>query len=143
MTLVEVITAAAIFAFCLSGLLLTYMNLFTLNDLTRDFTRTTNGIQARMEEIKLVSFTNLAALNNTTFTIDGFNSTSALGVVQVSDTGYTDLKRVRLIVTFKSRNRVIGEDTNFNGVLNSGEDANGNGRLDSPCEIVTTIANFN
>lgn len=143
MTLVEVITAAAIFAFCLAGLLLTYMNLFTMTDLTRDLTLATNAMQARMEEIKHFPFSGLAALDNTTFAVEGFNLTDAIGVVQVSNTTYTDLKQVRLVICFRSRNRLIGEDTNLNGELNAGEDTDGNDRLDSPSELVTTIADFN
>jgi prepilin-type N-terminal cleavage/methylation domain-containing protein len=143
MTLIEVITAAAIFAFCLSGLLLTYMNLFTLTELTRDFTLATNAMQARMEEIKRIPFVNLASLNNATFTVTGFTAGNVSGVSQVFDTAYSDLKQVRLVVCFKSKNRLIGEDANLNGALNAGEDANANGRLDSPAELVTFIANFN
>ena len=33
----------------------------------------------------------------------------------------------------------MGEDTNINGALNAGEDANGNGVLDSPVEMTTYI----
>ena len=107
----------------------------------RDFTRITNGLQAKIEELKRTSFTGLSALNGTRFEPSGFASNDAEGVVEVSDQpGYSDLKRVRIIVSFRSRNRVIGEDTNLNGVLAAGEDINSNGRLDSPAELITLIA---
>lgn len=35
--------------------------------------------------------------------------------------------------------RIIGEDTNLNGVLNSGEDTNGSGLLDSPVSVMDII----
>lgn len=138
LTLIEVITAAAIFAFCLSGLLLTYINLFTLTDLTRDFTIATNAMQSRMEEIKRVPFINLGSLENATFAVAGFSTEDATGITRVTDTAYSDLKEVRLIVSFRSRNRVIGPDQNLNGLLNASESAGS-----SPCELATYIANFN
>jgi type II secretory pathway pseudopilin PulG len=141
-TLVEALLAVTITAVCLSGLLLTYINLLTWTGLWRDFTLATSAMQARMEEIKRADFANLTLYDNTTFNITGFNSTTAMGGTQVMDTGYDDLKEVRLTVSFFSRGRLIGEDRNLNGTLESSEDLNNNSRMDSPCELVTTIANF-
>jgi hypothetical protein len=90
--------------------------------------------------MKRASFTGLSALNGTRFELNGFAAGDAEGVVEVSDTTYSDLKRVRLTVSFRSRNRVIGEDSNLNGILDAGEDSNGNGRLDSPAEVISLIA---
>jgi prepilin-type N-terminal cleavage/methylation domain-containing protein len=156
LTLIEVLFAAAIMAFCLSGLLLTYINLFVLTDLSRDFTSVTNALQAKMEEIKNVAFANLTALNNTTFNVMAGNSTDVIGrgMIEVSDIGdpftnttYTDLKKVRTVISFKSRSRVIGEDKDLDGILDPGEDdavygANGTNRLDSPVEAITIIKSF-
>lgn len=143
LTLVEVLVASAIFAFCLSGLLLTYINLFTLTDISRDFTLATSAMQAQMEVIQESNFSNLSSLNNTNFTVPGFAANSSSGIVQVYNTSYTDLKEVRLVVSFKCKNRTIGEDKNFDGFFNATtEDANGNGRADSPAEMVTLITQF-
>jgi hypothetical protein len=117
--------------------------MFILTDLSRDLTVATNALQAKMEEIKKTNFDSLASLNGTTFDISGFDSSNAKGVVYVTDTGYTDLKRVHIEVSFKSRNRVIGGDRNLNGVANTGEDfinVNGVNELISPVELVTLIA---
>ena len=139
-TLVEVLLAVSILAFCLCGILITYMNMFVLADLSRDFTKVSNGLQLKLEEIKRTSFAGLSALNGTRFELNGFASSDAEGAVEVSDTAYSDLRRVRVIVSFRSHNRIIGEDTNLNGILNAQEDSNGNGRLDSPLELVSLIA---
>ena len=138
----EVLLAVSILAFCLCGILITYMNMFVLSDLTRNFTKVSNGLQLKLEEIKRMSFTGLSALNGTRFELNGFASSDAEGVVEVSDADamYPDLKRVRIIVSFRSHNRIIGEDTNLNGILNAGEDVNGNARLDSSLELVSLIA---
>jgi prepilin-type N-terminal cleavage/methylation domain-containing protein len=148
-TLVETLIAAAILVFCLCGLLAAYINMFLLTDLARDFTLATNAMQAEMEDIKRTSFDSLMALNGTPFDVNGFAASDAKGRIEVCDNtscpaliSYGDLKRVRLVVCFRSRGRVIGEDANFNGALDVGlgEDINNNSRLDSPAELITLIA---
>ena len=142
-TLVEVLFVMVILAFCLCGLLATYINMFFLTDLTRDLTLATNAVRARMEEIKRVSF---ASLGNSTFNLTdyGFPSNQSKGVVEVQGnySNYTDqLSRVRIIACFKSRGRIIGEDADLDGVFDTpGEDVNNNSRMDSPVEMVTLIA---
>ncbi|MFA4843174.1 MAG: prepilin-type N-terminal cleavage/methylation domain-containing protein [Candidatus Omnitrophota bacterium] len=139
-TLVEVLLAAGILALCLCGLLAAYVNLFFLSDLSRDMTLANNAMQAKMEELKKTNFDALSSFNGTVFDIAGFSASLAKGAVFVTDTGYSELKEARIVVSFKSRGRLIGEDTNLNGQLNSGEDLNANNRLDSPVESVTLIA---
>ena len=144
LTLVEVLVAAAIMAFCLASLLLTYMSLFTLTDLSRDFTLATNAMQAKMEEIRQSNFSNLSSLNNTNFTVPGFSANSSSGIVEVFNTSYPDMMEVRLVVSFRCKNRTIGEDANFNGVFcATTEDTDGNGRCDSPAELVMLMSQFN
>ncbi len=139
-TLAEVLVAVSILAFGLCGILVTYTNMLIFSDLSRDFTLATNALQEKAEEIKRTNYTSLSAFNGTTFDINGFSLGSAKGGVEVTDTAYSDLKRVRIVICFKSRSRVIGEDKNLNGILNIGEDANNNGRLDSPAELAALIA---
>jgi hypothetical protein len=49
--------------------------------------------------------------------------------------------RATVNVCWQQGNKIIGEDINLNGSLNSGEDINGNGIIDSPMELITQIAN--
>jgi prepilin-type N-terminal cleavage/methylation domain-containing protein len=159
MTLVEVLVAASIFAFCVSGLLLTYMNLLIMTDVSRDTTIANNVLQARLEEARTVNFANLSSWcgSTTGFSVvtNDYGSPTQLGVGNITcedvadpftGTTYLDMMKVRVVISFKSRNRVIGEDANLNGQLDSGEDdshyPNGAGQLDSPVEGVTLIKNF-
>lgn len=155
-TLVEVLVAAAIMAFCLAGLLLSYISMFTLTDFSRDMTVANNALQLRLEQIQKLNYTAASALNNTSFNLSslGFNGTEGRGVVEVSATNYTaseaQLNRLRVVIAFRSKNRVIGEDQNLNGMLDSGEDDafynsssyNGAGRLNSPVEGVLFITDY-
>ena len=144
-TLVEVIIALAILAVSLCGLLLTFINMFVLTDLVRDASSATNAVLAKTEEIKNLPFANLStAAGAFNLTAYGFpNSTSSKGFVEVTQNfnGYAlALTEVRVMASYLSRNRTIGEDRNFNGVLDAGEDANNNTRMDSPIEVVTLFS---
>ncbi|HNS71498.1 MAG TPA: prepilin-type N-terminal cleavage/methylation domain-containing protein [bacterium] len=52
------------------------------------------------------------------------------------------LMQIEAVVCFNSGFQVIGEDKNLNGVLDSGEDTNGDGKISSPVDIKTVIAGF-
>jgi type II secretory pathway pseudopilin PulG len=162
MTLVEVLVASAIFAFCLSGLLLTYMNMFILTDISRDTTIANNVLQAKLEAARTVDFGTISswcnsnngfAVVNNDFLFGGNpivigkgNITSSSVADPFTNITYPDLLKVRVVISFKSRTRVIGEDQNLNGILDTGEDdsryPNGAGQLDSPIEGVILIKNF-
>ncbi|MFH1442392.1 MAG: prepilin-type N-terminal cleavage/methylation domain-containing protein [Candidatus Omnitrophota bacterium] len=141
LTLVEVMVTFAILAFVLSGLLALYLNIFLLSDISRQTILASNAAEAEMELIKNTNFDNLLALNGNTFNLNGFPAADAIGVINVSNTAYTDLLRVRVVISFRQRGqRIVGEDRNLNGVLDTGEDTNGNGQIDSSVEIVTLIS---
>ncbi|MDD5019541.1 MAG: prepilin-type N-terminal cleavage/methylation domain-containing protein [Candidatus Omnitrophica bacterium] len=145
-TLVEVVFALAILAVTLSGLLLTYISMFVLTDMQRDHALASNSLLAKLEEIRAMDFDNIPAaagpfnLTDYGFT-DGQLSRGRVDVV-TSFSGYpATLTRVRLVASYATRlNRTVGEDRNFNGILDSGEDVNNNSRLDSSAEVVTLIA---
>lgn len=150
-SLVEVLIAAAILAFCLCGLLAIYINLLFLSDLARDLTSVTNLVQEKMEEMKKREFGTISSFeeafdeNLVLESESGYDSQNKKGILigEVSDTTYTDLKRVRINAYFKSQNRVIGEDKNLNGDLDSGEDTLiSNNRLDSPVDLVGLIVSY-
>ena len=156
-TLMELMIAAAILLFCLSGLLATYFQMFILSDLTRDLTLATNAAQAKIEEIRSYAYTNINAFNSSssgylvnlydgaTFNITGLDGRGAVEACDIntcpSEVGnYTDLIRVWVEVSFRSRGKVIGEDSNLNGILDTGEDKNNNTLINSPVESMILIA---
>ncbi|MCM8783003.1 MAG: prepilin-type N-terminal cleavage/methylation domain-containing protein [Candidatus Omnitrophica bacterium] len=128
LTLIEVMVAVSIILITLCGILATYVQMFFATDLMRDFSRVTFAVEAKMEEIKNLNFTQLSSLNNQRFAIEGFSPLDAQGVITVNDTIYSDLKNVRIVACFKSRDRLIG-----NGITNC---------TTSPVELITLIANF-
>jgi len=58
-----------------------------------------------------------------------------------SSTGYGRLFEAKITAHFKLPNgRIIGEDKNLNGILDAGEDLNGNGELDSPVFLKSFVS---
>jgi prepilin-type N-terminal cleavage/methylation domain-containing protein len=145
-TLIEVALALAILAVTLSGLLLTYVSMFVLTDMQRDHALASNALLARLEEIRAMGFDDIStAAGSFNLTDYGFPANqSSRGRVDVvtSFSGYpATLTKVRLVACYATRlNRTVGEDRNFNGVLDSGEDVNNNSRIDSAAEVVSLIA---
>lgn len=142
-TLVELMIAVAIFVIALSAILASYANMFILADIARDLSRASNAVRARMEEVKQEEFDSLDSLDGTIFNLDGFAASEARGRIEVrAVTGINGLREVRIVGCFRSRARIVGEDLNLDGILDiaGGEDQNNNGRLDSPVEFITLLA---
>jgi len=139
MTLVEVLVAAAIMAFCLSGLLLAYVNLLSLTDATRAFTLANNAGQELMERIKSNTLENVtnSTLSNATInqilTNSEFNETTAWARIEVNEVSST-LKKVAVSVFFKAHGRAMWPDTDHDGVPDAGEY--------SPVELVNYVGYY-
>jgi hypothetical protein len=101
-----------------------------------------NAAQKKIEEIRNYSFSDIYNdYNNTTFTVDEMPSGNSKGVIYV-DNSNPDLLKLTVSVCWRQRGTlVVGEDRNLNGVLNTGEDLNGNNMIDSTVQLVTLIAN--
>lgn len=143
LSLVEVMVAVAILVFALTALLASYANIFILVELARDSSTAAEALSTRMEELRRENFDNLDTFNATGFGLNGFAAGDSQGRVEVrAIAGYPNLREVRITGAFLSRQRVIGEDKNLNGNLDSavGEDLNNNGQLDSSVELITVIA---
>lgn len=138
-SLIELLVTMTILVFSLCGLVATYINLFFLTDLSRDTTLATNALQAKIEEVKNTSYDCLFSsacvscaggctkcfCSQATFSLPGI--AQGLGKIEITDvSGYSNLKAVRVLACFKSRNRLIGND-----IANC---------QSSPVEIITYIA---
>lgn len=157
-TLIEVLFAIGIAAIAICGILGVYTSCLVLMATSKNVNITTNAALGVVEQVR--SFSNPCILNATipfaqvanNFDCasaipgyNGFNFTvndipTSRGVVYVTNTD-PELLEVTVSVCWRQGNRVIGEDTNLNGVLNAGEDTNGNGIIDSTVQLVTRIVN--
>jgi len=137
-TLMELMIAALILAIVLVGLLASYLACMQLAEIARNTSIAMNSVRARSEQIEEHTFDNIKAdYDNATFVLANLNG---MGVSYVDDTD-PDLLLITVTVCWQQqRGRVIGEDSDLDGTLDAGEDANTNGMLDSVAQIKTYIA---
>jgi len=83
----------------------------------------------------------IVVFDNKIWVLGGYDGSNYLNDVW-NTCGCNRLLKIKITCCWKEKEgRVIGEDKNLNGQLDSGEDINGNGELDSLIKLVTYIAN--
>jgi prepilin-type N-terminal cleavage/methylation domain-containing protein len=138
-SLVETILAIAILAFAVCAILQTYATCFALSSISENMNTATNAAQGLLEEMRSSSYVQLYDnYHGLIFTVNDIPNSR--GIIYVDDTN-PELLKITVTVCWKSGSRVIGEDRDLDGVLDPGEDVNGNGMIDSVVKLVTLIAN--
>jgi prepilin-type N-terminal cleavage/methylation domain-containing protein len=137
-TLIEVVLAVGILVFVLCGILATYMSCLELMATSKNMTLATNAAQRKIEEIRDYNFYNIYSdYNNQTFSVDEMPAGDSSGVIYVNNSD-PELLQITVSVCWRQRaGRIIGEDLDLDGSLDSGEDSNGNNIIDSPVELIT------
>lgn len=141
MTLLELSIGAAVLIVALVGLLVIFFRNLALNENSRDLTLAIYAIQEKLEEIRNTTFSAIySTYNGMRFEPAGFSSEDAEGSISINNSN-PNLLQVSIEVSWReSTNRVVGEDKNLNGLLDAGEDLNGNVQIDSPARVVTLMA---
>jgi len=137
-TLLELAIAVAIFILAICGIVSLFVSLSGLTDSAGNITRMINIARQEFEtNIRAANFDALTTYSLVPPAIP--DNMSLLCYVQNHPT-INNVKQVLLVVSYRQRgNYVFGEDKNVNGILDGGEDTDGNGRLSSICEIATFI----
>lgn len=145
-TLVEVLMAAAILLMALASLLMVYVQVTELGELSRNNYLALSAAQSRIELIQdslqvakeddTVTFTSVVAqYDGVSFSADVGRDGRGVSYIDTSD---SDFYVITVSVSWRqSKGRVIGDDQNLNGALDSGEDADGNAILDSGIQLTT------
>jgi prepilin-type N-terminal cleavage/methylation domain-containing protein len=138
-TLPELLIASTVVLLTSVGILFTYVQCLELNRMNHDTSLVLQAVRNLMEEIRSVS---------PSMVHDTYNEKTHLieepkGIVLVT---VNDQDPQLLLVTAKcfwkqGKGRMMGEDINFNGMLDLGEDVNKNDALDSPLTLVTYVHN--
>ena len=136
-TLAELVVSAGILGVVITGIMVSYIRCMELNEVSQNKSLAVKAARSRMELIRMTPYATLVATyNNVAFNVTGFNGRGVSYVTVV------DAKNLRLRVSVswqQKNNRVFGEDANLNGVLNGGEDKNGDGFLSSPVDITEVM----
>ncbi len=153
-TLPELMIAALVLVTVLVGLLAAYVACFELNETNSNITLALNAAQEKMAEIRDYSFSNVCNdFHNSNFNLDGIMPTGesmAKVYTYVDDdfnscSHYTcscdyDVIRVVISVCWRQKSgRIIGEDKDLDGILDTDEDLNNNGQIDSSVQLVTFL----
>jgi type II secretory pathway pseudopilin PulG len=159
-TLAELMVASLVLVTILVGLLASYVTCFDFNETSRNLTTALNAAQLKLDEMRDHSFSLICTdFNNTTFTVDDMPAGESRGTIYVFidalPTGLNpdcssfgsncpcsdyDILRVVISVCWRQKSgRVIGEDKDLDGVLDIGEDKNGNSIIDSPAQVVSYL----
>ncbi|MFA6357478.1 MAG: hypothetical protein WCY09_02285 [Candidatus Omnitrophota bacterium] len=135
----EILLAALIASFALCGILLTYIACMDSIRISKNVSIATSAAQGQIEEIRSTPFPQIMAnFNRLNFTVNGI--TNSMGTIYIDDSN-PEFLLATVSICWKQNNRIIGEDLNLSGTLDSGEDTNGNGIIDSTVKLVTQVAN--
>ena len=132
-TLVEVLVASVILAISLGGIIALFFYCFSLNERSREYTIAIAEAQDQLEELRAAEAVSEGAFD--------LNQLTGKGVIYVDDSN-RELIQIKIVICWQSNRdgRNIGEDDNLNGILDAGEDLNGNLELDSPVMFTTLLA---
>lgn len=138
-TLIELVIGSGVLLMSILGVIAVYNHSILLNRVSEERILAFESARGKLEEMRNHSFATLQAdygpggTPGNTFTPTGL---TGMGSVQFFDQGNPALG-VRVIVCWREKGRLFGEDQDLDGQFDAGEDANGNGRLNSPVELVT------
>lgn len=142
-TLVEVMIAIGITMFALVGLFETFVYSQALSELSRNKTIAISEVQGQIETIHQQDFDDVRNRNVAAVDPDETfhpNQLTGRGTIYIDEI-HNDLLEIKVLVCWRDKfGRIIGEDVNLNGVLDGGEDQDGNGELDSPVSMTTVIS---
>jgi Tfp pilus assembly protein PilV len=147
-SLAELMVATFILIIALVGILISYLKCLELNEFNKNSSYAVVAAKNRMEQIKDTDFTQLVgAWNDDVFSSSDLGELDSLGGssrfasgVSYVDSSVSDLYEITVSVCWRQKSgRVIGEDLDLDGVLDAGEDVNGNGMIDSPVQLITLI----
>ncbi len=129
--------ATLIFTLTFSGAITVFFQGIDLAEISRNSSTAVWAAKNQIAAIENTAFAQItAAYNNTTFTATNL---TGIGITYVSNPS-PDTAQVTLTFCWRQKNgRIIGEDINLNCQIDAGEDQNGNGILDSPVKLTTTI----
>jgi Tfp pilus assembly protein PilE len=147
-TLIEVLITTLFLTVALLSTLGLFAYTLSSADSNRNNTSAQYEVEGKIEEICAndyatikTTYTTAGALKVTSFNL--INNLTGKGIIYAQELpgAANGLMRIKVVVCYRQGARVIGEDTNLNGLIDSGEDANGNNELDSPCEIERVVVN--
>lgn len=141
-TLLELMFAVAVLVTAIAGMVRLFVYTSTAADIAGRKTIAVSEAQSKLEEIRNTDY-DLVAANYSSSGTPGntfdLNLIDGKGIIYI-DSSNAELLVLEVVVSWNNKyDRVIGEDQDLDGVLDAGEDTNGNGKLDSSVELITYL----
>ncbi|MDP2653791.1 MAG: prepilin-type N-terminal cleavage/methylation domain-containing protein [Candidatus Omnitrophota bacterium] len=142
-TLVELMVTVGIVVTVIVILLQLFVYNSLLAGLAGNMSYAMSEAQAKMEEIRNSDYSQITtsyASGGTPGNTFDLSLATGKGIIYI-DSSTADLLQVDVVVCWRGKDgRVIGEDKNLNGTLDTGEDADGDGKIGSSATLSTMIA---
>lgn len=140
--LIELVIAIAILIIVLIGYLQLFIYCFGQSETARNISIAITEVQGKLEEMRNHNFSDIVidyGLGGNPGNTFSLTQLSGVGAIYINSTN-PKLLTIELEASWRERgNRIIGEDVDLDGVLDTGEDSNGNGKLDSTVSLVSMI----
>lgn len=140
-TLVELLVSIVILVLVLVVLLQLYLFWFNINETAASYFYAASETQEKLEEIRNRGFYDFDSivvdygLGGSPGNIFNLRHGNATGVIYINNTN-PELLEIEIVTSLlATAGRVVGEDTDLDGILDAGEDLNGNGKFDSPVTL--------
>lgn len=138
LTLFELAISIAIFVIAACGILSLFISLSTLTESAGNVSIMSNLARGEMEGSVMVA--DFETLNSYALLPPAVPANTSLTCYVQDHPTINNVKQALVVVSYRQKSsRVIGEDRNLNGILDAGEDTNGDGRLSSLCELATFV----
>ena len=142
-SLPEFMVAVGILAFVIVGLFRIFIYCAVLSNLSRNMTIALSEAETKLEEMRNHPFNSIVTDYSSGGTPGNTFSTTQLdgmGVIYI-DSSNPELLVVEIMVSWKNdNNRIVGEDIDLDGEIDSGEDIDNDSKLDSLVTIASMIS---
>ncbi len=142
-SLIEILVTIGLLAIVMIGILKVFILCSFQTNLAGNLSSAMTEVQNKLEEIRNYTYDNIVTdyssggTKGNTFSL---TLVTGKGIIYI-DNSNSSLLKIKITASWKNKNnRIVGEDLDLDGVLDSGEDANGNGQLDSPAFVETYLS---
>ena len=135
-TLIELMIVVVILSVVIVGMARLFIFTSTLSEISGNKTKAVSEAQGKVEEIRNHDYDDIAAdYDGTVFPL--VQLTGGKGFIYINSSD-PELLIIEVSACWRDQHgRVIGDDLNLNGVLDSGEGTGG--KIDSPVKIITML----
>ena len=144
-TLVELMIVVGILSVVIPGLLKLFIDTSQLSAMAGNKTLAISEAQNKIEEIRNLAFDNVmttyGAASGTPFNLTQINGKGIVYAKNTTAPSNADLLLVEVMICWQDKyGRKVGEDVNLNGILDAGEDLDGDNKISSLAKLTTRIA---